>query len=306
MNENKVNNDNKNLKATFAIIFFIALIVSLANKFMIINIPENMRTLYMFEVKGAKLVLISAQFYIYSIFTKKNNIYLISSLMLFIGYGYTLYSLREFYLALGENSKVLMDYLEFGFGFYGYIGSFIILVINILIPGSGFKIKYKYKVQSNYDNINDEYILATYIYGLYKRADLYEKMCVIVSKRDEKDLHIFMESDDKVIINILYNNLVAINLKSKIIMNEEQKQITTNDAADMLLLTSLFGNWGTFAYQYSNDFNERLNTYRNVKFNKIYEIEIVYFLNNTEQKLLLKTKENPVSFLEKFKDKLHN
>ncbi len=296
------------LKLILACLFVLVIYGSATCTAVEMAINREIMSLDMMEIKGASLTMGLSIFYLVLVYQKKKIPTLILSIILFGLFGYTFYVFINFDSLVSISSQYIIDQTHYGQGFYLYIASFIIFILSTVIPFKKTKTeKNKLVEQVESENMEDQYILANYIYGLEKRADLFKKLSVIIAKSEETDLKIRIDSPQNDRLSIPKQNILKIDIKQAVI---PQEVMTTINESELLRLISIYGDYDSqvthaarMAYSIRGD---RITSYYKMVNTSVYDITITYKDNEIEKKLMFQTKENPNEFLEKLYPQLPN
>jgi len=282
-----------NSKKILALICYVIIILSGIKEFVNIGGVISLNT---YGVKGFSLVTFSFLFFVYFIFTKKKLMSYLSAVFVFIGYLYTFYSVY----------KVYDHDISFGAGFYLYVISFVLFIVNLLIKfQSSTKLEetdLKQKLSESGTNINaGSYIIGKYLYGL-KEKGFSNHYCAVTTNGETKDLILILVSSETLKYEIKYDQLEKIIVKPGLAM----KQAGARDIEDYtierrMLGYALAGIWGSMLV----DNFGGIDSTDEIKYKSVYTVEIVYKVDGEIKTIVIELFKNPDSFFECFSDIYH-
>lgn len=290
-----------NLKMILAIASFILIFSAAINKFITIS-TDNGITSAELRVRGVELIIFTLPYYIGSIAIKKRKPYYIFGIIVFLLYCYGTYT----YLNLANTLKYAPEYIsariQIGEGAYLYLASFVLFVISIFIPikfDNPYKQNKLPKEVEQECEIENQYILANYIFGLNKRPDLYYKLAIIINKEDSENLEIEIQSEHLERILIPKKSIKDVTQKLSVISKEVMETWNYSPSASLL-------DWSidlNYALIKSAVYKDKVYDYYKMKTDTVYDIQIIYEIERQEYKLMFQTKFNPAEFLNKLKER---
>lgn len=308
MENNNTNQDAKskkiNAKMILAIASFILIFSAAVNRFITIY-NDNGITSAELRVRGVELIIFSLIYYIGSIAMKKKKAYYLFGIIVFLSYCYGIYTYIDLINALKYAPEYITGKIQMGEGVYLYFASFILFIISIIIPikfDNPNKPKRLAKEVEQERGIENQYILANYIFGLNKRPDLYYKLATIINKEESENLEIEIQSEQLERILIPKNNIKDVTQKLAIISKEVME--TWNYKPSEYLFD--FQIDPKYAFIKSAVYKDKVYDYYKMKTDTVYDIQIIYEIEEQEHKLMFQTKFSPSDFLNKLKEELKN
>lgn len=295
-------------KKICAVVFMIILLYSVSTKFVTLT-GDNIVLLdmYMFEVSSVQLTLSFAIIYLYSIFTDKKKLSYLVLFLLFVSFIYSAYIYFNIETVVSNMSEQTIVYIKnhtkYGEGIVFYCISFIILIINVFLPGKK-KTRNETQTFNNEINnscaINDNYIFATYIYGIEKCPSLYNKLSVLIDDDTSGilNININIEAEKPEIISIPKKDIKDIKYKLSIISKEVMSEKVYGPAEHVRDI-ALFGGPTFLIIKCIK--GDKIKDYYKMKSTQVYDITIIYCEDNEEKKIMFQTKENPNKFLNNIK-----
>lgn len=278
-----------NLKKILIAIYIPLFCWSLFEKFVTIS---SQIYLYTNEVKGTSIVMISAIFFVYAIFTNKQILKYLSSIFMIIGYIYTFSTVN----------KVYDDTITLEIGFYLYLFSFIAFLLTFIFNGKQSNTDMVKNSKNNFNNNDglkeENYIIGNYLYGI-KKPEFSNHSCAITTSKDKKDMIIILTSIESYKIEIKQEDIKSINVKKGVLMRNSNMPIEDHGFENSLLATALVGVWGPVISQSVGN----LSSGEKIKYHDAYTVEIVYTNDNEEFKIVIEVFKNPDSFLKMFGEK---
>lgn len=254
-------------------------------------------SLLMYQVKGFKIALFGLMLYLYFLSSRKKEMRIISIIVSFIGYLYTVY------ITFTPSSSTL----TYGIGLYLYFASFISFIISIFVNGeketvSNQNMQVSDSQESFVDSVNasnntnyeSKFLVCNYMSGLKGKEGIYKSLSVLVDKDNEINVNI--KSDENIQFNIM--NIKSIKVSKEVFMKNEREDAEDHSVENMYLMTVLTGSFGPMISQQlmkNNTSNQK------VSFNHYYKIEIIY-QDEEEHRILFQTRNDPKTFFEKYSD----
>lgn len=304
INGEKVEAPKYNLKKIFAVFFMILLLYSCSTKFVTITVDNEVwLDKYMFEVLGVQATVVSAVIYLYSLFSKKKKVTYIALVLLIASFAYSAYTYYSVETVVSDMSETVITYIKngthYGEGVLFYIISYVLLIIDVFLPGeNGFK-KVNKMLNAEIEDtlgIKDRYILATYIFGLEKRPDLFHKLSVVIDENatESINININIDSEKPDIISIPKKDIKDITYKAGIISKETMSTSNYGPVENIRDIALFGGVGGAFISSIKGD---KIKDYYKMESTKVYDITIVYNANGEEKKIMFQTKEDPTNFI---------
>lgn len=272
----------------------------------IYNNGELFMKMNMFEVKGYYIVMLGLIINLYALYTKKKNIFYISSIMTIAGFLYTFYTVRNLNSVLDGLNVPLSIQIKYEIGYYLYIIDFSFVIVNMIlsflfITDSKLETKLQNdKLEYNKDGVN--YILTNYIFGIKNAPNLYNKLAVLASKENSKCLNILISDENAPKISIEDKDIKNITIKTTTIISNKEHGIKNDDLANFSLLYSMFGVWGLAINELK--FKDKVKTYTDLNYTKVYEIKVNINSGQEFEALMFHSKNNPTDFFKDFQDKV--
>lgn len=302
--EKSTNADKMDIKIVLGVIFIGLLIASLSTKFVTVEYMRLSETIYLYEVKGIFLAVILIFFLAYGLFKKNKKVYIISALLLFASYAYTVFTFFNLNDLIEEFGEFGKNNIQIGEGIYFYTFNYVLLLIDCFIPfkGETKNIKESQKEINAFSEIEGQYILTNYIFGIPKRPDLFEKLAVFIKKKDEAQLQILIEDTETIKLNIQIEDIKTITVKTRTIVSESPRVVDSN-SSEQLLAFSIIGVFGPAIV--NSKWAEQFSDYNKMSYNRVFDIEMIYNANGIENKMLFQTKIDPSKFFhENMPDKI--
>lgn len=299
------NNSKNDPKILIGIFFGAIMLMSLSLKFFTVTYLSQSLSLYMFNIKGMPIAIIVLIIYYYALFTKKKKLYYFTAILLFAYYGYILYAYLNFTKELKGLGEFVNGHCQFGDGFFFYTLSYILLLIDIFIPFKGSKIQNKNplteEMREQLLEIENQYLITNYIFGIEKRPDLYQKISVLIKNPKDDDVRILIEGEKIEELCIPLSSIIAISVKNSVVVKRHENEIRSTFADD-LLAYAMCGYLGMMISQ--TEVVQKFLSYDKMDYRNVFDIEIAYKENGEDKKLMLQTKTNPKKFFEEnFKEK---
>ncbi len=286
-----------NLKMILAIASFILIFFSAISKFIIIY-ANNGITNTELRVRGVELIIFTLPYYIGSIAIKKKKPYYLFGIIVFLLYCYGTYTYLNLANALKYAPEYITARIQIGEGAFFYLVSFILFIVSVIIP---IKFEYsskQYKLPKEIEqeqDIEDQYILANYIFGLNKRPDLYNKLATIIDKEGSENLEIEIQSEQLEKILIPKRSIKDVTHKLAVISKETMETWNYSPSEYMLDMSIE----PKFALIKTAIYKDKVYDYYKMKTDTVYDIQIIYEIEGQEQKLMFQTKLDPSKFINK-------
>lgn len=270
------------------ITFVICFIAGFAEAVTISSITFSVEsyTLKMFSIKGVPLVTTGLIFLVYSVISKKKSAYIISSLFVILGYGYTFITFINIY-----RSQINAIKIDVHVGLVLYIVSAVMFLIAIILPSS----KKEHKEEIVDDAQRGNAIFTQKILG-FKEIP-YNSVTILTNNKDNKQIILsYVLNDKKNDIIVPYSEIKDVNYTISTRITEVDPKINDSVAANMMLSSFLFAGNPLLilgANYYLNNNDSGLST----KVTSTFDIKIVILHNNVSNDIILTTVANPKQFI---------
>ena len=228
--------DTKTIKKGTALLYIVLLIYSSTMEFF--SIPELNFSSMGYSVNGVLIAVGAAMFYVYSVFSNKKFVSLISLVLTIVAYGITIFSMIQAKMPLSEYSL----------GCYAYLGAALFFVISFLMPGEATLASEVSKLAKSNEptlqNVNGNYFVCNYITGVKGAKNIYKSMSVLIIKNEVNSLEVNIKAPEEIKFVIDDSNIekIVINKEMRVSVSDVQKEDHTVET--QYLATVLVGSFG--------------------------------------------------------------
>lgn len=253
---------------------------------------ERLPSLY---VNGFTIVATVSLFLLYTVFANRKKFYFIASLIIFLGFGYTFYTVYSIY---GEMVRLEL-------GFYLYVTSFILLIVSLFFPmqetqkpvKKESEIKKEALDKNMKEQSQDNYMVGTYRFGIKGKPELSNHLCAITTNKDCKDIVLIIAANEEFRYEIKHEQVEKITVKSgTTLSSEETSQVEDHSVERAMLASALLGAWGPMIAESIGS----LGGSEKVNYQVTFTVEIYYKLNEETKKIVLTCHDNPDHFFGRF------
>ena len=272
----------KEPKKIFAILFVVAMMFCL----ILTGFVVEGKNVLISKVPGFYFVDLFSIVYLFSLYMKNKTPYYISIIGIYLSYTYSIY---QIYLLLTSKYSVLIS-----IGFFIYVLAFLLFNISL-------KIKEKKEILNPIVDKKEQKkcLICSYLYGIKNKPELANSQCAILYSEDFKTLLIKVVNQEKIEeYNIELNKIKSITCKASM-----TRQTATYDPQEdrlefAALSAYLFGAFGGLVTEAISNGPSTVTT----KYNTVFLTEILYDLNNEENKIVIQTNKQPTDFFDETKD----
>ena len=254
-----------------------------------------------FEVKGFAITFLLMVLLIYSLKVKNKFLNLISYILIFVSYGYTLYTVLP--LILSDDFK--KSGISIGVGFYLHIVSLIIIFISIFIRDKSI-VKKDDNTPLQIEGLDDKhFVIGKMVLGYKEIA--YGKLSVMKNDMENNMVVINYEDENKNYLKkeIPYSSISDINYESSLTMQQSQSKSKEADyeGANLLLSMAMFGP-GIGQVIANDTLNSFVYSYTKNSFKALYKIKIKCNVDGEDKTVMLETTKKPEEFVQNIKSKI--
>ena len=276
----------KNIKEKIIYLSLLTLLIS----FMFVFIRIDILSYKSYNFLGVILTFGGYMMILYGIKKPQKEIYNMGLFLYFVSFLLVFFEIANKHSKFTQFKEYHDTKIIFCTGFYLLILSLIIFIPSIFIKNKNLKekvIKPKKKVKQKKVLTKEEtkdYIAGYYIYGIKKKTGLFDSLCAI--KKEEDSIVLFVKDIEK---KIPISKIISIDIKNDIIEKSRLKEISEEENKNIFKKLKL-------KTPISN-----LIEYKNKKSDKtsIYEYTITYKVGKADNKIMIKTVQDPKSFIEK-------
>ena len=275
----------KNIKEKIVYLSLITLLLSFAFIFIKIDILSYKS----YNFLGILLTFIGYIMVIYGIKKGQKEIYNMGLVLYFASFILVFFEIANKHSKFTQFKEYQDTRIIFCTGFYILITSLIIFIPSIFIKNKNedkkeVKAKTKKQKKIKKETIKEEknYIAGYYVYGIKNKQGLFDSLCAI--KKEEDNIILYIKDIEK---KIPISKIINIDIKNDIIEKSRLKEIPEEDNKTIfkkLHLKTPFYNLIEFKNKKSN-------------YTSIYEYTLTYKTGKTENKIMIKTIEDPKSFI---------
>lgn len=272
-------------KKKLSLIFFFMLFYAGINHLGVICTNNQAISKYILNI--AITIVIISHFYVFSIYTYRRSMYILSSIVITIMYIYI------FYITLIQYSSIVKiedEFYIFLASIPAFLLSFFFNIKNSKDPEPEFISK-----KNNVDSLIDkktEYLLGKYIFGIDKMVDICGHCCVASFSKKATYLNIAITANNHVVeYNIPTKTIIDISSMKRVIMDYQEPKADEYAFERFILASCLFGRMAPFVA--NGPLFDDPNNDGKVNFNEIYEVKVNYNLDGKCSTFMFETKQNP-------------
>ena len=274
----------KHIKEKIIYLSLLTLLIS----FMFVFIRIDILSYKSYNFLGVILTFGGYMMILYGIKKPQKEIYNMGLVLYFVSFLLVFFEIANKHSKFTQFKEYQDTRVIFCTGFYLLILSLIIFIPSIFVKNKNEDKKTpKKKEKAKNITIKEEtkdYIAGYYIYGIKKKTGLLDSLCAI--KKEDENIILYVKDIEK---KIPISKIISIDIKNDIIEKSRLKEISEEENKNIFKKLKL-------KTPISN-----LIEYKNKKSDKtsIYEYTITYKVGKADNKIMIKTVQDPKSFIEK-------